>query len=207
MTVLMAHLNEARRPVQSMLGRRQAPDRRVGAQDLELSRSSTEDNRTLRAAWSARVARSRSANSSFAAWNAARATTRMRSGGFRRASKDWAPRRQLQRAASSAECARSSSGSTATHRHAPLARRTRIGRAPGCELQIDSSSVSRHHALLLKSARELIIEDLNSTNGVIVNGRKISRQLLKDGDLLTIGEVQLRCSLKSVPPPGGRARA
>ena len=52
-----------------------------------------------------------------------------------------------------------------------LGRRTRIGRAPGCELHIDSSSVSRHHALILAPTREAIIEDLNSTNGVILNGR------------------------------------
>ena len=73
-----------------------------------------------------------------------------------------------------------------------LARRTRIGRAPGCELQIDSSSVSRYHALILKGPRDVIVEDLNSTNGVIVNGRKISRQLLNDGDLVTIGDVKFR---------------
>ncbi len=72
------------------------------------------------------------------------------------------------------------------------ARRTRIGRAPGCELQIDSSSVSRHHALILVGGRETIIEDLNSTNGVIVNGRHVTRQVLSDGDLLTIGEIQFR---------------
>ncbi len=73
-----------------------------------------------------------------------------------------------------------------------LARRTRIGRAAGCELQIDSGSVSRHHALVLVGPREVIIEDLNSTNGVLVNGRKISRQVLSDGDALTIGEIQFR---------------
>jgi hypothetical protein len=80
-----------------------------------------------------------------------------------------------------------------------LARRTRIGRAPGCEMQIDSSSVSRHHALVLMGARDVIIEDLNSTNGVLVNGRKVSRQLLNDGDLLTIGEAQFRLSVKFAP--------
>ncbi len=73
-----------------------------------------------------------------------------------------------------------------------LARRTRIGRAAGCELQIDSSSVSRHHALLLVGPRETVIEDLNSTNGVLVNGRKVTRQVLTDGDSLTIGETQFR---------------
>ncbi len=80
-----------------------------------------------------------------------------------------------------------------------LARRTRIGRASGCDLQIDSTLVSRHHALLLKSDHELIIEDLNSVNGVLVNGRKISRRPLKDGDLVTLGEVKFRCVLKIVP--------
>ena len=73
-----------------------------------------------------------------------------------------------------------------------LARRTRIGRAPGCEMQIDSSSVSRHHALILAGPREAIIEDLNSTNGVIVNGRKVTRHLLRDGDLIIIGEIQFK---------------
>ena len=74
----------------------------------------------------------------------------------------------------------------------PWARRTRIGRAPGCELHIDSSSVSRHHALILAGTREAIIEDLNSTNGVILNGRKVTRQVLNDGDIVTIGEIQFR---------------
>jgi chromosome segregation ATPase len=80
-----------------------------------------------------------------------------------------------------------------------LARRTRIGRAPGCELQIESSSVSRHHALVLVGQRDVIIEDLNSTNGVLVNGRKIARQLLGDGDSVTIGEAQFRFQLAFTP--------
>jgi pSer/pThr/pTyr-binding forkhead associated (FHA) protein len=72
-------------------------------------------------------------------------------------------------------------------------------------LQIDSSSVSRHHALVLVGSRDVIIEDLNSTNGVIVNGRKISRQLLRDGDAVTIGEVQFRFMARhpSQAPPSG----
>jgi chromosome segregation ATPase len=81
-----------------------------------------------------------------------------------------------------------------------LSRRTRIGRATGCELQIDSSSVSRHHALVLVGPREAIIEDLNSTNGVIVNGRKISKTLLNDGDSVTIGEIQFRYIARPAHP-------
>jgi chromosome segregation ATPase len=73
-----------------------------------------------------------------------------------------------------------------------LSRRTRIGRAADCELQIDSSSVSRHHAVVLVGPSDTIIEDLNSTNGVLVNGRKVTRQVLSDGDLLTFGETKFR---------------
>jgi hypothetical protein len=82
-----------------------------------------------------------------------------------------------------------------------LGRRTRIGRAPGCELHIDSSSVSRHHALILAGTREAIIEDLNSTNGVILNGRRVTRQVLNDGDILTLGEIQFRFVAKPQQPP------
>ena len=83
-----------------------------------------------------------------------------------------------------------------------LAKRTRIGRAAGCELQIESGSVSRHHALVIVGPRDTIIEDLNSTNGVIVNGRKVTRQVLSDGDAVTIGETRFRyfARLHDSPP-------
>jgi chromosome segregation ATPase len=87
--------------------------------------------------------------------------------------------------------------------HHALGRRTRIGRAPGCELHVDSSSVSRHHALILLGMREAIIEDLNSTNGVILNGRKVTRQVLNDGDVLTIGESQFRFVARPAAVPKG----
>ena len=103
-----------------------------------------------------------------------------------------------------AEMVRLDGDSGTTH---VLGRRTRIGRAPGCEIQIDSSSVSRHHALILVGMREVIVEDLNSTNGVLVNGRKVARQLLSDGDQLTIGEAQFRLYLKIDPRPAGRQSA
>jgi pSer/pThr/pTyr-binding forkhead associated (FHA) protein len=87
-----------------------------------------------------------------------------------------------------------------------LSRRTRIGRATGCELQIESGSVSRHHALIVVGPRESVIEDLNSTNGVLVNGRKVTRQPLCDGDAITIGETQFRYLARPLhrspePPP------
>jgi chromosome segregation ATPase len=77
-----------------------------------------------------------------------------------------------------------------------LARKTTIGRTPENDLQIDAKYVSRHHAVILAGPTHTIIEDLNSTNGVLVNGKRISRQLLKDGDQLTIGRAEYRFAVR-----------
>lgn len=71
-----------------------------------------------------------------------------------------------------------------------LAKRTRIGRGEGCELQINSISVSRQHALVTLGPRDTVIEDLDSTNGVFVNGRKVRRHVLSDGDAIQIGKIR-----------------
>ena len=73
-----------------------------------------------------------------------------------------------------------------------LGRRTAIGRTADNDLQLDVSYISRHHALIMTSATQAVIEDLGSTNGVHVNGRKITRQLLKDGDAVLIGRMLFR---------------
>jgi len=95
----------------------------------------------------------------------------------------------------SSELIRTDGGRNTSH---TLGRRTRIGRGVGCELQVDSTSVSRHHALIVVGPRDTIIEDLNSTNGVILNGRKITRAFLTDGDSVIVGEVQFRYVAKAV---------
>ncbi|HWZ63337.1 MAG TPA: FHA domain-containing protein [Steroidobacteraceae bacterium] len=77
-----------------------------------------------------------------------------------------------------------------------LARKTSIGRTPDNDLQIDAKYISRHHAVILAGPAHTIIEDLNSTNGVLVNGRRISRQTLKDGDQVTIGRSQYRFAVR-----------
>jgi chromosome segregation ATPase len=77
-----------------------------------------------------------------------------------------------------------------------LGRKTTVGRTPDNDIQIETSFISRHHAVLLTSARQSIVEDLNSTNGVFVNGRRISRQILQDGDAVTVGKTAFRFSIK-----------
>jgi hypothetical protein len=77
-----------------------------------------------------------------------------------------------------------------------LGRRTRIGRGPDNELVLDTKHVSRYHAVLLAGPTHTQIEDLNSTNGVFVNGKRIARQALKDGDRVTIGRTQFRYTVR-----------
>lgn len=197
MTVLMAHLNEARRPMQTVQAEIKRLTDELALKSLSIDQLN-EDNRSLRANLERtrgaleerellirRLERSASTN--------ANALGRLQTSIERLGSSPAPVPAPLPAPEFVAELVRLDGD---THTTYPLARRTRIGRAPGCELQIDSQSVSRNHAMLLRGARELIVEDLNSTNGVLVNGRKISRHLLNDGDVLTVGETQFRCVLK-----------
>jgi hypothetical protein len=77
-----------------------------------------------------------------------------------------------------------------------LGRRTRIGRGNDNELVLDTKHVSRYHAVLLAGPVHTTVEDLNSTNGVFVNGKRVSRQVLKDGDRVTIGRTHYRYTVR-----------
>jgi pSer/pThr/pTyr-binding forkhead associated (FHA) protein len=66
-----------------------------------------------------------------------------------------------------------------------------MGRAPRADFVVDAALVSRVHCrFTLNDTEELEIEDLGSTNGTFVNGRKVSKVVLADGDKLTIGRVE-----------------
>jgi general secretion pathway protein A len=78
-----------------------------------------------------------------------------------------------------------------------LSRKTSIGRTPDNDLQIDARFISRHHAVILAGPTHTIIEDLNSTNGVLVNNRRITRHTLRDGDQVAIGKTVFRFSVRS----------
>jgi chromosome segregation ATPase len=73
-----------------------------------------------------------------------------------------------------------------------LGRKTSIGRTPDNDLQLDAKFISRHHAVILVGHASTVIEDLNSTNGVQVNGRRVTRQTLRDGDQIAIGRMHYR---------------
>jgi len=77
-----------------------------------------------------------------------------------------------------------------------LGRKTSIGRTPDNDLQLDTKFVSRHHAVILAGPEHTIIEDLNSTNGVLVNGHRVTRYALQEGDQIAIGRAHYRFELR-----------
>ncbi len=64
-----------------------------------------------------------------------------------------------------------------------------IGRSDKADIYVERDSVSRNHAQIIQIGNECIIEDLGSTNGTYVNDTKIDKAVLKDGDLIKVGEV------------------
>ena len=69
-----------------------------------------------------------------------------------------------------------------------------IGREDDCRICLPITSVSRRHARISLSGEDFALEDQGSTNGTYVNGVRISRCLLRDGDQIRIGEAQLAFS-------------
>jgi chromosome segregation ATPase len=72
---------------------------------------------------------------------------------------------------------------------------TSVGRSDSNDIAIDSTSVSRYHARLLVKPEGVWLVDLQSTNGCGVNGRRASRQILCDGDVVMIGHCKYRFSM------------
>ncbi len=77
-----------------------------------------------------------------------------------------------------------------------------IGRNSDCDLQIESPKVSREHAVINSDRDGFHVEDLESTNGTMVNGREIQRADLKDGDILVIADIEF--TFAATPPTGRR---
>jgi type II secretory pathway predicted ATPase ExeA len=67
-----------------------------------------------------------------------------------------------------------------------------LGRDTSCDISVDSAFVSRYQNLFLETPDGWLLIDLNSTNGCFVNGRRVSEHHLRDGDLIAIGQHELR---------------
>ena len=116
--------------------------------------------------------------------------TQRRRGRALRASRE--PRRSV-----SSPC-RAGFSRAATSRRSPCACRRAaiktIGRTARADFIVDAALVSRLHCrLTADTSDQLVVEDLGSTNGTMVNGKKVDRGVLRAGDTLTVGRVDFRC--------------
>ena len=67
-----------------------------------------------------------------------------------------------------------------------------IGRTARADFIIDAPLVSRLHCrLTADKTDQLLVEDLRSTNGILVNSERVERAVLRTGDVLTVGRIEL----------------
>lgn len=77
---------------------------------------------------------------------------------------------------------------------------TTIGRVEDNAFQIAEASVSSHHAEVVVKGDNVLIRDLNSTNGTFINGQQITTESpLKPGQTLRFGQIELRLELGAAP--------
>jgi len=94
-----------------------------------------------------------------------------------------------------------------------------MGRELDNTLRLPDPSISRHHCVIRKVGGGFEIQDLQSSNGVLVNGNRVQASPLRDGDRITLGQVQLTfqdprpevaatvaISAMEAPPPSGTVR-
>ena len=76
--------------------------------------------------------------------------------------------------------------------------RISIGRKPLNDVQIDNLAISGEHAVVVTILSDSFLEDLNSTNGTLVNGQPIKKHFLKEGDVVELGKYKLKYLTEAV---------
>lgn len=96
----------------------------------------------------------------------------------------------------------------------PLIGPTVVGRAPECVLRLDESGLSRQHARLVPTSDGVQVEDLGSTNGSFINGKRVQRGFAGPGDEIGFDTLRFRVTSsgqqeQAVPKtaPGARGKA
>jgi len=69
-----------------------------------------------------------------------------------------------------------------------VGQRASIGRLPDNTVVVDNPAVSGHHAVVFRDGDHFVIEDLASTNGTFVNGKRVTTQKLRGGDTIRVGK-------------------
>ncbi len=70
--------------------------------------------------------------------------------------------------------------------------RITLGRRPDNDIQVDNLAVSGAHAVVVTILNDSVLEDLNSTNGTLVNGQPIQKHLLQNNDVIELGKHKLK---------------
>lgn len=81
--------------------------------------------------------------------------------------------------------------------------RTTIGRVDDNTFQISDPSVSSHHCEVLLRGSEVVIRDLNSTNGTFINDARVSESPLKPGQMLRLGQIEIKLEVEGAPAAPG----
>jgi hypothetical protein len=79
--------------------------------------------------------------------------------------------------------------------------KTTIGRVEDNSFPIAEPSVSSHHCEVLLRGSEVVVKDLNSTNGTFINGQKVSESPLKPGQILRLGQIEMRLETDAPAAP------
>jgi len=74
----------------------------------------------------------------------------------------------------------------------PLGRHARVGRSADCDVVLSDDTVSRRHVEIAVRGGICALRDLGSCNGTYLNGRRVARARLRRGDVLWLGETELR---------------
>ncbi|MCP2239380.1 FHA domain-containing protein [Thermoanaerobacterium thermosaccharolyticum] len=70
---------------------------------------------------------------------------------------------------------------------------TTIGRADDCDIVVENPYVSSKHAMIRKKGKKFVIQDLNSTNGTYVNGKRVKNiARIKNNDVIKLGNEEYR---------------
>src|SRR5499427_4719166 len=79
--------------------------------------------------------------------------------------------------------------------------KTTIGRVEDNTFQIAEPSVSSHHCEILMRGSDVVVKDLESTNGTFINGEKVSESVLKPGQVLRLGQIEMRLETDATAAP------
>ncbi len=78
--------------------------------------------------------------------------------------------------------------------------RTTIGRVEDNLFQIAEPSVSSHHCEVVLRGTDVVVRDLNSTNGTFISGQRVTESIMKPGQILRLGQIEMR--LETDAPAG-----